>query len=549
MTTTNKKHAKNKPAADTSIALQGTLELPYATITETASRDTIRDLAKNKEAAYGRQTYFIKYDIIRWRPGIKKGAPGFNGRIKPPGMSEEDWEKELDIETLALDMLKNGHIDPLKGDLSKDGDIFWLTDGERRFRAIGWLLRNAYADYANLKPINMVEVLLNPKDTTEEQRLLLMLSSNNKKNYNPIELGHMFLRLKHDFGYSHDKIHQKQGISRQTVDNYVNLAEEPELIQLAIISGKFTATAALALINAEKVAVKRLEIVKKMLDSGGELKVKDVVNVSKYKDYHGLMAIQVEKFNDEVISYDLAVLEVNSIAAEATKAFPNEKNDIKEAQLNTLEVLDNNNAIQKSEKNNKDTIIPEPPKKSTPAAEKSQRKEAEYDKLFLAVVNDYSEGKILYDEALKLIEDIATDQYDSFAATEHEDIDAQKNKATETIEELKKIKDGRKIDVVETSAANKVEEDSHKTSATNEPYRPSNQGTDALEAIDFTKDRELGEFELNEAIKLQDKLQTKIGLFPDSLAQYKNDCIGLSITIQNKLKAALDIMKKAGDKR
>lgn len=515
--------------------VQGTLELPYDRIdTATiASRDMIREMAAEKKASYGRQSYHIEYKIIQPRPG-------FNCRLKPIGMSEEDWEKELEIEVFAMDLLKNGMGTPLEGDLVKIGKktVFLLTAGERRWRAIGWLIRNGYKTQANGKPMNLVEVLFNSRDITEEQRISRMVTTDNNLKYKPIELGHAFLRLKTFCNKTHESIAQEYGKSRQTVDNFIKLAQEPQSIQTAIILGKLTTTAAIELINTEKDPKRRETIVAGSVDTGNKLKVKDIGEGAKYKNYYEQLAMYVGQYNDEVVTYDGAVFQCKEIAAKATAALPDQKEDIAEALKNTLEVLLNNKAIRDAEER---TTKTKNDKKVTGI-------KFDWKGKFLQIVEDYKNDTMNYLQANTAAGTCESEAHEWDKDGVHEDtINQDYDTALETIEELKKIKE-KKPAVVETKLSLEQEEQSRKTSDKTPIFNPKNDG-DALEPIDFKKDKELGEFELNEAIKTLDKLQVKLDLFPKNLKQYVDDCAGLCVVTKNKIQIAIDIIKKAPDKR
>lgn len=523
---------------------QGTLELPYAPIEKVATRQMIRDLASEKKTAYGRQSYFIAYAAIKVRKG-------FNGRIQPPGMSDADWEKELGIEELAMEILEaNGLIQPLVGDLSADGKIFWLNDGERRWRAIGWLLRNKHKKYVNDKDVKMVECFLNPSTTTEEERLLLMLGTDSKKKYNDLETAHMFLRLETHFHYSHEKIAKKNGnISRQTVDNLIKLAKEPQAIQDAILTGKFGTTAAIELINKEKDPAKRLELFHATIGQGQELKVKDIGKTAKYRDYMGLMAAAQEMYDEKVITFEKAKFDIGEVAANAKIALPLETKDIETAHDNAIEALE---AIRAGR-------IEEPPvvEKLGESKEFVRNNEvgetippivAQANEEMRITVDRYNTGVLDYPGAVKALGQTHA-MYTVNNPSHTDAIEELFEEWTEKLDNLKEQKDSRKVNKIDTTSAIDEEEKARTTSSTHkEPSRPKEQKEDALGAIDFKNDKELGELELNEIIKLHDKLQTKINMFPANLQQYKDDCIGLSNVIQHKLIAVLEIMKKAPER-
>ena len=209
------------------------LDLPYQEITELANRDTLR-----KMSIQGKQSYHIPISsiVIRER---------FNVRLKPDDMSQEDWLKHLDIEELALDIAQNGMQEPLIGDLLADG-TFVPTDGYRRYLAVNWLLANCHTKQAHGKPMDVIEIVPNPKGTTELDRVIKMLSSDKKLPYTEMELARGVKRMKECFGLTHEEIGTRLGRSRQWVDNKIKLTELPEEKQKAIENGTLKSTNALA---------------------------------------------------------------------------------------------------------------------------------------------------------------------------------------------------------------------------------------------------------------------------------------------------------------
>lgn len=97
---------------------------------------------------------------------------------------------------------------------------------------------------------------------------------------------------------------------------------------------------------------------------------------------------------------------------------------------------------------------------------------------------------------------------------------------------------------VETSSALKVEEESHKTSAKTPVVAPRTQ-RDALPPVDWSADKTEAELNLNEVMKLLDKLETKFSYLPAHLKQYRDEYSGLVGFIKGKITKTVELVKKA----
>lgn len=171
--------------------------------------------------------YKIDFDIIRIRPG-------FNPRQKPDSLSEELWEQTLMISDLANGIYENnGPIDPLLGDIYKEDGCFYITEGERRFRAIRLLLATDRHVYPNGQFVNQVKVILNAKDMTDLERKKIALRSADKMKLTVMQRARYYLKFKVDDKLSHEALAHELKVSRQTVDNYILAATEfsPDLQQ------------------------------------------------------------------------------------------------------------------------------------------------------------------------------------------------------------------------------------------------------------------------------------------------------------------------------
>jgi ParB/RepB/Spo0J family partition protein len=187
-----------------------------------------------------------------WREHMKIGQSTFKIDVAKIKVIEGfNPRKEFEeIEELAESIKVHGLQDPLRGDLSEDGQTFYVRDGERRFRAILYLIENG--EMIRDEPIEFIEVLPYSPRLTEEEKLILNLSSNNKKKYKPMEMAEALLRLKYPMGKddkdsarTHEQVAELIGKSRQYVDGMIHLAEAPEPLKEKVTSGEITQTDAI----------------------------------------------------------------------------------------------------------------------------------------------------------------------------------------------------------------------------------------------------------------------------------------------------------------
>lgn len=204
----------------------------------TAPRNLIREHSKNTD-------WLRKVDLNR----IKIRPDRFNARIKPEGMSEEMWNTILMIPDLADKIFAaNGPAEPILGDFHADGN-FYITNGERRTRAMNHLIATGRDTYPNGEPVAEVVVLMNPPGTTDLERKKKMYYTNDTLPFTTMQKCFYFLSLEQEpYNLTHDQIADLfQGISRQTVTNYITVAAElPKDIQDRIDSGELKMTNALA---------------------------------------------------------------------------------------------------------------------------------------------------------------------------------------------------------------------------------------------------------------------------------------------------------------
>lgn len=214
--------------------------LPFIDLTSPDGRNAVREVSISR----AERLHVVDIKNISLRPGLNRKY--FNWRIQPEGMSDELYEIQLGIPKLATDILNSGAPDdPLVGDF-KDG-TFYINGGERRYRAIKYLLQTQGEDatYPNGQPIRQVEVLQNPKGYTDKDRIRRIHSSDNNLKYSTMERAYGYLEMKDDFSMTHEEIANELQISRQTVDNYIMATTLPKEVQSDIDEGKTNISTAL----------------------------------------------------------------------------------------------------------------------------------------------------------------------------------------------------------------------------------------------------------------------------------------------------------------
>lgn len=272
--------------------------LPYAPIEAGLNRNDQRSILKDVGGKIGRQTMLVPIGQIAIRDN-------FNWRIKPSEMSEEQWlysPDELDIKSLADGIFQSSGHPALEADMTSEG-VFYVTDGFRRYHARLRLLQDGKMTFPDGSPVEMVEVMPNPKETTEEDRMLTIFRSQENKKLRPMEIALGLKRVKDTFGYSNEKIAELIGKSRQYVDNKIALAEEPVEIRQAIEDGKLSPTAATVLASSGLTETERVHMVQESIDHNIPMKVEDAQQ-SKQAKREAAENRQQSLFNDGAMSID-----------------------------------------------------------------------------------------------------------------------------------------------------------------------------------------------------------------------------------------------------
>jgi len=267
------------------------LTLPYEIIDKVANRDYLR---KNFKTG-NRPSYNIPIDIIEEREN-------FNDR------------KVFDyIDILMESLIVHGLENPLTVDVLADGRVL-LEKGHRRLRAI----KMARKKDGNL--FELVECYVNSNVVTELERCISIHTSNQySQELKPFERAENAFKIKHHFGEekSNEEIGKLLGISRQTVDNLIELASATDDIKNDIRS--MPMTAALAFVRSSKKRAKaadKLEEESHISSSAKTSFPKDDL-AQEVKDLE-LLDEQSEEFKNtqqriEKIAYDKLVENANQV--------------------------------------------------------------------------------------------------------------------------------------------------------------------------------------------------------------------------------------------
>ncbi len=221
------------------------IELPFILEGNTAPRATIRSIAKNVDGLH-------KIDI-----SLIKIRPQFNARRQPEGLTDELYEMSLMIPDLADAIFaSNGPAEPILGDFYKGNDHFYITNGERRFRALRHLIATGRDIYPNETSVSEVCVLLNPAGTTDLDRKRKVIATQDNLKLKPMERAYYYLSFSQEDGMTHDDIAAFLQVSRQTVDNYIMATELPKAVQDQIDTDEVKISAALTELRAQRKAAK-----------------------------------------------------------------------------------------------------------------------------------------------------------------------------------------------------------------------------------------------------------------------------------------------------
>ncbi len=217
------------------------ITIPFTLEGQTANRETVRSVTKNADGLRK-----VPLSQIRIRPG-------FNARIQPSGVPDELWEKILGIPELADGIfISNGPADALIGDIYRIDECFYLTDGERRFRAIRYLITTGRDTYPNGTPVDEVLVILNPAGTTDLQRYKKIGTTQGKMELTTMQWAFYYLNMKDQFKLSNQQVADEMNVSRPKVDMYILATKLPQDVQDDIDAGKKNITTEVNAVRKKK---------------------------------------------------------------------------------------------------------------------------------------------------------------------------------------------------------------------------------------------------------------------------------------------------------
>ena len=158
--------------------------------------------------------------------------------IANPFQPRQEFDDEA-LQELCDSIQALGVLQPLL--VRKDGDIYQLIAGERRFRA---------SQRAGLKTVP-VRVL----DIDDQQALEMALVENlQREDLDVIEEAEGYQRLSNEFDMTQEQIAQRVGKARATVANLMRLLGLPVVVRREVQSGNLTAGHAKALLGVKSAS-------------------------------------------------------------------------------------------------------------------------------------------------------------------------------------------------------------------------------------------------------------------------------------------------------
>lgn len=210
-------------------------QIPFILEGNTTSRDIVRTISTTVDGLRK-----IDFELLRIRPA-------FNARRNVLNLDETMYDLTLGIPALADAIFaNNGPADPLRGDFYSIDNCFYITNGERRFRALRHLLKTGREIYPNGKFVSGVHVMINPPKTTDLERKRMITSTQDNLKLKKMELAYHYLSYKTEYDMTHEQIAVCENASRQTVDNYILATELPLSVQCDIDNDTVKLTNALS---------------------------------------------------------------------------------------------------------------------------------------------------------------------------------------------------------------------------------------------------------------------------------------------------------------
>ena len=173
------------------------------------------------------------------------------GQIDPNPHQPRDHFDHAGMEDLVASIKEHGVMQPIVVTQKPDGR-YELIAGERRLRA------------SKIAGKETVPVIL--RTATDQQKLELAIIENvQRRDLNPLEEAHAYLRLQDEFNLTQDEIGGRVGKSRPQVANIIRLLQLPSTIQDALGQGRISMSNARTLLSMPTEA-ERLSLFNSMLE-------------------------------------------------------------------------------------------------------------------------------------------------------------------------------------------------------------------------------------------------------------------------------------------
>lgn len=150
---------------------------------------------------------------------------------------------EAKLQELAESIKRHGLLQPILVRPIGSGK-YQLVNGERRFRAC--------------KLLSLEKIRVEVRNLTDNEVLEIQLVENlQRENLNPIEEAEAFRRIIELIGYTHEKIGERVGKSREYVTNKLRLLSLPEDLRRGVARGSLSEGHARALLSLNDIQRQR----------------------------------------------------------------------------------------------------------------------------------------------------------------------------------------------------------------------------------------------------------------------------------------------------
>lgn len=206
--------------------------------------------------------------------------------VRPNKKQPREYFDEKKISQLAESIKEHGIIQPLV--LKKDGEVYTIIAGERRWRAA--------------KSIGLTEVPAVFIDATEKDLLEISLIENiQREDLNPIEEAKAYKRLLDDFNLTQEELAKRVGKSRVAITNCMRLLNLDTRVQDYLIDEVISEGHGRALLSVEDKNL-QYKLAQTIIDE--DLSVRDIEKLIKdsCKKAQKIDKNKVEENNDQYVS-------------------------------------------------------------------------------------------------------------------------------------------------------------------------------------------------------------------------------------------------------